>query len=74
MSRSYRHSRHFGTASSHGMKWFRTYLHSKERMKVRERLLRGLDADYKIVPWDEWLSPRDGIHYYADATAKDMRK
>jgi hypothetical protein len=61
-------------ASCRSMKWLRTYLHSKERMRVKEHLLRGLDADYKIVPWDEWASPRDGIYYWADAEPKYMRK
>jgi hypothetical protein len=57
-----------------GMKWFKRYLHSKERMKLREKIRMNEDCDFQLVPWDEWASPRDGIHYWADATKKDMRK
>ena len=73
MSRSVRKSRYFGIAGGR-MKWFKVYLHHKERVMLRKHLINGLDADYQLVPWDEWASPRDGIHYWADATEKDMRK
>jgi hypothetical protein len=74
MSRSRRQSKYFGMCSSRSMKWFRTYLHHKERVELKKRIKLGLDCDFQLVPWDEWSSPRDGIGYYADATEKDMRK
>lgn len=74
MSRSRRKTKMFGIACSNSMKWFRTYLHHKERTALRTRLKYGLDVDYKIFPWDEWASPRDGIYYWKDAQEKDMRK
>jgi len=78
MSRSYKKTKIFSYCKSETQKRFKVSEHQAERSNVRIKLKTCKDYDNLVFSpkeyGNEWASPRDGKHYWENATKKDMRK
>lgn len=78
MTNSYRRTPIFGMAQPRAgsMRWYKRLRASRERARLQEALSRGEHehAEGELAHWNEWDCPRDGKHYRAQATERDMRK
>jgi hypothetical protein len=77
MSRSTRRTPIFGNAGCASQKNWKHANHGVERVRVRQALTA--DPEHVLSPTkyevsEEWLGPRDGTHFWAAATPRDMRK
>lgn len=79
MSRSFRRIKIFANCARRKQKMFKKNEHQRERTITRISLKKAKDYDNMVLPTpkdfgNEWASPRDGKHYWSDASKKDMRK
>ena len=77
MTNSYRHTPIFSMASPKAgqVRKYKDYRWGRERMRTRTAIAtEQYDDAERLTHWNEWDCPRDGKHYWAQATEKDMRK
>jgi len=73
MSRSFRKSPFRGLASNSD-KWYKKFLHKRERRKAKISLKSGrFDINYQIFSYSDWDAPKDGKTDFRDLKKTDLK-